>query len=489
MSALLPRFTLALSIVVAVALTARAQPAHRYFPIDDYSAWPTGARADIAAHTKADVEKTKDSPFEKDFRRFYTTRAAHLETLIADSTFYFDAEAYAYHQRIFRTILDANAERFGIRPVLFLSRETVPNAACLGGGFLVYNLALSRVFQNEAQVAFVICHELSHHLLDHVAAGYAQRLQTVKDKDFRREVAAAKKAQYGSAAKLDSLSRAVGYSAGRHSRTHEEEADSLALVLMAATPYALSEAAPALLQLDSSDYERRAGAVRLAEVFTHPEYPFQPGWTAVKVSPFFSGTQSGEAQAAADSLKTHPDCPVRAARVAALIQTMGYRAGAPGPASTGFRALHRLAEFETAENYYRGGDLSNSIYHCLLLLQSEPGDLYPVIRLGAALNDCYAALAAHRLEDVVQRPSPFQAGDYRALTTFLNTLRLSELGAVTFYFLQRHHARLREDAEGLYQYAVACRAAGKEEAFLSAAADLKSLHPESKYIKLLEAKP
>jgi Zn-dependent protease with chaperone function len=481
----LVNFTLRQKILVLlVALLAQAciVAGQSYVPVRSYVNYPAELLPGIENHVEKEIAAVASSPYRKELTRLFRARAEELATSIKDSGYYFDTLVYPYYQRIYNTIIKAANTHWDNDLKLLVSRNPVANAYCLGNGVLVYNLALSRQLTSEAQIAFVMCHELGHYLMGHVDSGLMYTLSMTKNADFKRQVAAAKKARYGGNTLLDSLTFSVLCSSSKHSRMQEQQADSLALILLSRTNYDAREAADALLALDSSDFERSHASFSLEQVFNHRDFPFRSEWKASQSSPFFSARQEPDV-VRPDTLRTHPDCQVRAQTARTILSDIRYQyAGAVPRQRTEPEALLRATNFELIENLYQNDELAVCLYHTLLLLSTEPGNEYLVATTGAVLNRCRQALADHNLQQLVRRPTPYDKGDFKQLVTFLNNLRLSEIELVNFYFLQQHYQSLRSSEIFLREFVVAAGNAGMKEDAEKALGEMQSEFPTSPYL-------
>jgi Zn-dependent protease with chaperone function len=96
----------------------------------------------------------------------YKNRRDFLLGLLSEGEFIFESPIYDYVKGIFDQVLAANPE-IDPKTVMLLSRSGIPNAFTTGDGFFVINLGLLVRLYNADQLAFVICHELGHQILNH----------------------------------------------------------------------------------------------------------------------------------------------------------------------------------------------------------------------------------------------------------------------------------------------------------------------------------
>jgi predicted Zn-dependent protease len=161
---------------------------------------------------------------------------------------------------------------------LLVSRNSDPNASCVGDGTLIIHIGLTRRFENESQLAFVICHELAHHQLNHVNQSIQQYVEKLYGRSTQREISRITSGDNRRVEKATELLRGIVYESSRHSRVNEAAADSLAVVLMRNTPYDELESLKVLALLDTVDTEKYRFPLPLKQSLDSPQYPFKDSW-------------------------------------------------------------------------------------------------------------------------------------------------------------------------------------------------------------------
>ena len=97
----------------------------------------------------------------------YEWRYNYVESLLDNKAARYNDSLQSYLDEVFRQITQANPELRRLDLRYLVSNSPVPNAFSLGDGTFVINLGLVRKLENEAQLAFIICHEIAHFYLDH----------------------------------------------------------------------------------------------------------------------------------------------------------------------------------------------------------------------------------------------------------------------------------------------------------------------------------
>ena len=110
-----------------------------------------------------------------------------------------------------------------------ITRDWWPNAYSLGDGSLAINAGLLVFLENEAQLAFVLCHELAHFQLAHTSRSIREYVETINSESYQAELKRLSKETYRVNEQLEKLAKKFVFHTRRHRRDHEAEADRQAL--------------------------------------------------------------------------------------------------------------------------------------------------------------------------------------------------------------------------------------------------------------------
>jgi hypothetical protein len=414
----------------------------------------------------------------------YESRFKDVKQSVEKRYFIFDKKVTTYFDHILQTILKANPQ-IPLQDIhLFIARYTFPNAMSLGDGTVILNIGLLRRLENESQVAFVICHEIAHFLLDHTNQNIQKRIETAHSKDFQKEVRQINNSEYNQRSRALELLKNITYDHRKHSRTHELEADSLGLVYLKNTGYSLGEAISCLEILDTIDQEKYDTIPDFKQVFDHPQYPFKDSWLASEDSGFEYQKDLPE-QWEEDSLKTHPDCQERIA----ILKPFVAKRENSNPFLQDkkmFEDLVKIFDFETVEADYFFEDYGNCLYKLLLLLRQYPQNAYLQGVLGRCMYAMYEAQQKHELNKYVALQSPHQAVSYRKVLDFIHHLRLSEIANLTYYYMQKNEEVFKNHEDYLFALAMSKKIMSKTDEFNA----YKSLYikqfPKGRYKQQIE---
>ena len=312
-----------------------------------------------------------DKKYATDYKKIYEDHFNEIGKLWQSDRSVTSPGAHGYLQSIVQKIISVNADLAKTDARVVFSRDWWPNAYSMGDGTIAINAGLMIFLHNEAELVFVVSHELAHYYLDHTNKSIRQYVEKVNSEEFQNELKRLSKTEYGVNKQLEELSRSFAFGSRRHSRDNEAAADRLAFRLMKNTGYDCNAIKTCLELLDKVDDSLLYQSPDIRQTFNFPDYPFKKKWIQ-KESSIFSQVNDSDASTGheKDSLKTHPDC---AKRISLLKDSLATT-------STGgkkflvneelFSQLKKDFFIEMTEQCYRDKNLSRNLYYNLLMLQS-----------------------------------------------------------------------------------------------------------------------
>ena len=317
----------------------------------------------------------------------------------------------------------------------------------MGDGSIVINGGLLIFLNNESELAFVICHELSHYYLDHTNKSIKKIVELYNSDDFKKEVKRLSKQEYGAGKEFDELMKRMAFGNRRHSRENEAEADMQAFRFLKNTGYDCNGITSCLQLLDDVDDSSVYKPLVLETVFNFEEYPFRKRWIQ-KESVLF-GAMTGDAspltQKEKDSLKTHPDCSLRISLLKDSI--------AKTPAGKNFlvdeNLFHRLKKDffpEITEQEFRNDNLTRNLYNSLLMLQSNDYTSLAVYSIVRDLNILFQRQKDHKLGDIEKESRTYPA-DYNLLLRMVDRLKLDEIASINYYLCKQYEGQMTNESK------------------------------------------
>lgn len=384
---------------------------------------------------------------KKYIREIYKERFEYIADILAHKGIITDPAAILYIQKLVDEIVRNNPELNKLQPRVYLYKAWWPNASSLGEGTILFNAGALYKLRNEAQLAFILCHELAHLYLDHSNKAIQHYVQTVYSDEFQKELKHIARQTYEKNRMLDELEKSFSFKSRKHSRDKEREADSMAVEFMKNTRFQLSEATEALALLDKLDEDKYNYDIPLQELFHHPSYPFKPSWIKQSTGFFGSDREPTEAERQkSDTLKTHPDCKKRVAWIQPLVDRYQKPNGALFIDEPAFTAWQRKLDFEIIAYQYDRNQVSLALYQTLQTLKVYPNDPWLLAMAGNCLHKMYQAQKNHELGRIVDLPSPYMDKKYKRFLEFIQNLSLNDLGQINYYFLEgKKEAALQQE--------------------------------------------
>jgi Zn-dependent protease with chaperone function len=383
--------------------------------------------------------------YAKDYKEIYNDQFKEIGSLLQSTRSVTAPKAHGYLQSIVQKIITANPELKGTDVRVIFSRDWWPNAYSLGEGTITINAGLMIFLDNEAQLVFVLCHELAHYYLQHTSKAIKEYVETIHSESFRNELKRLSKEEYRVNQQLGVLIKSVAFDSRQHSRSNEAEADLQAFNFMKKTGYDCSAIKTGLELLDKIDDSSLYKHLDVEQVFKFSEYPFKKKWIQ-KESAIFSQLDENDSPlspAEKDSLKTHPDCSKRILLLTDSIEKVGSAGKKFLVDEKVFNELKKDFFAEIIEQCYRNNNLSRNLYYSLLLLQENENIPMAVYSVARCLNDIYENQKNHTLGLMIDLENKVYAGDYNLLLRMLSRLRLEEIAALNYYFCKEYDEQMK----------------------------------------------
>lgn len=392
---------------------------------------------------KAHETSLKNLPKENytDFRDAYNSRWGYIKARFDEKEVYTAKDAQQYLDSLTRMIVRANPILKGNDINCYFSRSEVPNASYIGEGIILFNMGLFSRLDNESQLAFVLCHELSHYYLHHSDKAIEAYISTMRSRNLQKELSKIKKESYNKKEHAESLAKGIKFDSRRHSRGHEAEADSLGLVLMHNAGFDPKACITALAMLDTIDADTMHMAQDIRNMFTNKDFTIEDRWVTPDRQLVVDRLMTRQDSIMADSLKTHPDCKERIAQltpvVAAFTHDSAYRSVSPAQ----FDQYRKRFRYETIDYAYTSDNYTAALYQAMAQLGRTPEDPYLVTAVGKIFNEFYHQQKMHTLGKKIQLPSPYQNDSYNLLLQFVQHLYLEDYARLNLAYLTARNVK------------------------------------------------
>lgn len=335
-------------IIVLVQLSAIAQiDFNKYQPVKSKGKIPADLTVDAKLQYEQKALKIEDSDKGKrrkdDEKEFYLQNNFSIQDFLVSGQILYNDTFTRYVEKIADTLLKENPSlRKKLRFYTVKSPEV--NAFATQEGIVFVNIGLISSIKSEAQLAYVLAHEISHYTESHVLQGFLETRRIVRGEGMYRY--------------QDYYSRLRSFF--RYSRDSEYEADEKGWELFKTSPYSKEVVSGVFDML----------------LYSHIHYdsiPFHPNHFAEKDYAFPAKYLKDSVDALnvdedrEDNFSTHPNVKDRKKRTNELIDgdTLG---GNKFVVSEGdFHSLQKIARYEMLRYYISNTNFADAYYHAMLL--------------------------------------------------------------------------------------------------------------------------
>jgi Zn-dependent protease with chaperone function len=387
-----------------------------YEPIKFEGIVPSVFLENTLEQTLAEIDnRDKDQLSKKQSKSFYTLSNYALNGAFRSGNVYFNDPMTDYVRQVASKALSGHPELLKAVDI-YVTKFTVPNASAWRTGTIFFNIGLLQLLENEAQLAFVICHEAAH-----VAEKHS--LQSYKKQEEIEE----KGSVFARASEMERFFEQL-----RYSRQYEFEADEKGMALFLQSGYDTQAPNQVMDILKKADIIQRE-LLPLDEIFNDEGLEQKEegscDWTI--------GRQGKEEED--DKYSTHPATDKRKEAITNLLAKASRGGGKPSLIATvDFDYIQQLAHFEVIEKWLKTGDYGRSLYEALVLQQQYPNNqyLHEVIASSLYWIAYYARLGS--LDNLLPGKMAFERHPYGHLLCFLEGRKTSEYERIAISYLDTH---------------------------------------------------
>jgi hypothetical protein len=263
-----------------------------------------------------DIKRTYSGSTSRDMQEAYNNQFYNFSRVINKKELYFDATIQNYAQKILQEIVNSNPSLANKNIAVYFSRSTEPNAYSIGDGTVIINLELLRYLNDEAEIGFVLSHEIAHYILNHRDLSIQKSIALQNSEENKKAEKDIKKSKFNKQIKSDALVKDRLYERKNNSRYQEFQADSLGLVFFKNTKYNPASSIKLLEHLSKTDIEKDSLSRKsYVKNFTTKNQPFLKEWTVMEDFSGYNYSKESIFKWNIDSLKTHPNCEQRIAKI------------------------------------------------------------------------------------------------------------------------------------------------------------------------------
>ena len=340
-----------------------------YTPIKSSGQLPAVFTQNVRDIISKDIEKLNQSnETDKKLKTTYIINTNYqIERIIRSGNVLLNDEITDYVNQVADIVLKDNPE-LRKQISIYTVKSPVVNAYSFDKGYIFINIGLLAQLESEAQLAFALCHEISHYLLKHQINGY------IKDTKISKH-------DYDGKSYEDRLLEKCQFS-----KETESEADIEGLRLFELTNYSLKQVSKVfdVLQYSHLPFE----LVEVKKSFFESEgYSIPNSYFLKEVSPIHDNSNAD------DSKQTHPNTAKRKQNVAEIITNKNNAAKVNAIyGKEKFENMRDLARFELCRLYLKQRDFANAFYAAYILNQKYPANEY----LAEVISKCIYAIALYK---------------------------------------------------------------------------------------------
>ena len=312
-----------------------------------------------------ELNKQKDN--DKTLKRTYLTEANYeIEKIVKSGNVIVNDEVTKYLNSLADIILKNN-QTLRNELHIFTLKSAVVNAYSYDKGYIFIDIGLIAQTETEAQLAYILCHEISHYTKKHNINGY------VKNRKIDKQ-------NYNGKSSEDRLIEKCQYS-----KENESEADIEGFRLFEQTKYNFKQAEKAfdVLQYSHLPFE----LVEFKKSFFETEYFKLPNSYLLKEVSSIRNNSNED-----DTKHTHPNTAKRKQAIAELIANRNNADKVNAQVSQKqFEYIRDLSRMELCRLYLKNRDYPNALYAAYVLTNKYPENVY----VQEVISKCLYALSLY----------------------------------------------------------------------------------------------
>lgn len=375
--------------------------------------------------------------YKEEIKKIILERKKSFIKNIDDSTYVFDKNINKYLNSILKEIYKSNPGVDTKDFYFFLDKSPIPNAACYGNGIFTINLGLFSFVNSDDELAFIICHEIAHFVLEHNDKNLLKYVETINSKDTKKKIDKVKRQEYGKRKAYSDLVEKINYNFLKRSRSAEIQADSLGLELLSRTKFNKSSSVTALQNLNLSEDVVFSENSKIREHFNFENYPFKETWLLKEETLFDLEETADDYALNKDSLKTHPDIPLRVDILNKMIQD---NKSAIGTSTDKLKEIKHFAALLSVSNFIDDNRVDFALYKTLVLYNKKEMDetTYCLI-VSELLKKVYELKLSHNFGKYVSPVSPFSDEEHlNEVKLFLHNIELKNIKKIGLNFCLKY---------------------------------------------------
>lgn len=367
-----------------------------------------------------------DKKIRKEIENSYTEFTTDFVKKINQNHFISNHKYDSFFENIVLKIQEKNPNYTSLSKIkILLSYGKTPNAYSIGNDIVVVMIPLIKDIQNEYELAFILCHEIAHNLLNHSNQELINYATLKNSSELKKQTKDIDRQKFNKGEEASKLYKDLVYNNYKNSRKQEHEADSLGYILFRnAFAEKENQALMTLKTLENIDVERDSLSLTDYKLFFDSEsFTFDSNWLNHSKQKYNQTSKFWEV----DSLKTHPDCNERIDLIKNQFKIEITQTEHP---SKEFRQLKELSKYNYVYGLFVIKEYGKSLYETLLLLKHEPDNGYLKNLVYQNLIQLEKAQNKYELNKYLATINPNFSNSYNNFLYFFRQLRKTQLKAL-----------------------------------------------------------
>ena len=304
------------------------------------------AEQDIQKLDKAGEKRSR----RKQKTKFYVQSNFIIDRLLKSGKVLFNDSISQYVQKVADNVLkDEPKLRKELR--FYVVKSPYVNAFTTDNGIIFINVGLMAQLENEAQLAFILCHEIAHYVEGHSMEGYLQDVEIDQGSG-----------DYNSMSMDQKL-----LSKSNFSKLQELEADELGFKRFEKSGYSVKAADDVFFVLKFAHLP--FDEVPFESTYLGNDYYDIPASAMLDELDPIEFTEDED-----DSYSTHPNVSTRMGKLKRFIDSAPENGQDFLVSESSFKHLQKLARYEMTRLFVINGRYSDALYNSFLLEKNYPGN-------------------------------------------------------------------------------------------------------------------
>jgi beta-barrel assembly-enhancing protease len=357
-----------------------------------------------------EFEQDEKKSLLKNKKEFMLKSSYHTNEILHSGQVLFGDPVTNYVNEVAKELLKNKPEVYN-KLQFYTLKTTVPNAASNSHGIILVNTGLVAKLKNEAELAFVLAHEIAHYIKEDPINSYLKNVEILKGRKWFDS-----QSWYSKIRKL-----------GKYSRDVEHKADSIGTDLFLKSDYAPENILSALRSLYYSNLP--IGEKRFDVTFFNSERLKIPDC-------FYSGKipAINEIKEVDDEEHTHPDILKRIEKTKAQIGESTNPGKDYLVSESKFQEIRKIVFFEQVRLNLLEKEYGKAIYNAHYLLQEYPDNKYLKLSIAKALYGLARYRNASDFHKVAESYSKIEGESYQ-IHFFLKQLTKKQLNAIALEYI------------------------------------------------------